>query len=411
MTKKNTMQAWLVVFGSGLLMLAQTGIGSNTLGLYLLPATEDMGISRTEFSAIFTLMSAVGIPLSLVLSTVMKKIGSTACVIGGAVLQGIGMLSVAFAKNPMMLYLGGILMGFGTIFAGLILAQTFVANWFVKGRGTAIGVTGTMLGVGTAIFSPILSNMIGAIGWRRSMMINALMSVILMIIAKLVFIKDTPEDLGMHPIGAEETEKVNSGIQTVTGMETKAVLNTKLFWMLAAAMFLISIVNQCVMTQQSAMIVDKGFTLEQAALVISVYSIVNTVNKLFAGVVVDKAGFKTTLFYIAVCTCGAILIMLYANNFSMMLMYGILYGTWPAVSSLYTTSTLPILFGRKNFVTINSWLFAILSFGAVVGPVFSAGMYDANGSYTLPLWCAFGATIIILIITFIVLQKKHYYAE
>ncbi len=58
------------------------------------------------------------------------------------------------------------------------------------------------IGVGGTIFSPVITWLLGAYGWRSTYRIMALIILVLALPAALFILRKRPEDMGLYPMAA-----------------------------------------------------------------------------------------------------------------------------------------------------------------------------------------------------------------
>lgn len=279
--------------------------------------------------------------------------------------------------------------------------QLVVTNWFVEKRGFIIGLVAASSGFGSAIFSPIIADMIVNIGWRSSCLITGIIIMVTVFLSVIFLVKPNPESLGLLPYGVDRIsqEKVTNGrIREIRGVMAKEAVKTAPFWAITIAIFFASFALKAMITQHAAMIQDKGFTLEQAGFALSVYSIANMVNKLVAGSVADKAGIKVVCLYCGVGFIASCALMLMGNSYLAILAYAVLSGFLPAIISLYGILASASLFGRKDIGALNGFSHSSSSIAALFSPAISGMIFTLTGSYTILI-----ATCIFIAIAFIFL--------
>jgi MFS family permease len=144
-----------------------------TLGFFLTPLSQANGWGRDVFAlalAVQNLLWGLGQPLA---GAVADRYGSVRVLAVGTLLYAVGLVLMAYATTPAMLYLSaGVLIGFGlsgcafTIVLGAfgkLLPEAWRSLAF--GYGTAAGSFGQFL------FSPLAVSLMGAVGWQETLVI------------------------------------------------------------------------------------------------------------------------------------------------------------------------------------------------------------------------------------------------
>ena len=164
-------QRWLIVLCGFFIMFAGFTIINSLHSLFMLPVTNELGISRTTFSIILSI-GGFGVALAspfmgkLLTRGNMKLIMST-CVI----LAGLGFMSYSLADSA--IHFGIVAFLIGICIAGFsnIPISIMLTNWFNEKKGMAMGIAFAGSGIGAAVLSPILSSLILNYGWRTTYII------------------------------------------------------------------------------------------------------------------------------------------------------------------------------------------------------------------------------------------------
>ncbi len=136
------------------------------------------------------------------------------------------------------------------------------ANWFIKYRGRVLGV----VTLGSPLFSVVgvggMTNLI-ANNWNGDYRLFYIgVSVILVAIAILVrfFIRDTPEEVGLYPDGADAAPKSESNEEEVH-LTVKQILSEKRAWLLIVSYGAFQFIINCCMSSMAArfMSLDPAF--------------------------------------------------------------------------------------------------------------------------------------------------------
>ena len=187
--------AWLAMFASG------PG-QSHTFSVFLLPISEDLGISRTSISSAYafaTLVAAFGLPRvgRLVdrhgVRTVLAAVGAAfgvAAVAFGAV-GGFVALTLGFAALRFF--------GQGSL---MLCAGNLASQWFDRKRGLALSLA--MLGFSVSVAAhPLFAQwLIDLLGWRMAWVVMGLATLAILLPPVLLLVFDRPEALGLRPDGA-----------------------------------------------------------------------------------------------------------------------------------------------------------------------------------------------------------------
>jgi sugar phosphate permease len=86
----------------------------------------------------------------------------------------------------------------------------FLANWFVRRRGLAIGIAFSGVGVGSIVILPWMQRLIVGTGWRTACL--AMAALVVVVLAPLnLLTRRRPEDMGLLPDGDRAPETAARG--------------------------------------------------------------------------------------------------------------------------------------------------------------------------------------------------------
>ena len=164
----------LVVAGC---LIAAAGNGVRTsLGLFTLPMTGDLGISRESWGLAMAIQNLVWGFAQPIAGAVADRYGTARVVAFGLLLYAAGLVAMAFSPNAVILDLtAGVLMGVG------IAVSSFSIVMIAFGRSVPQNQRPLIFGVATAassfgqfIFAPIGQGFINAFGWQSALTYLAL---------------------------------------------------------------------------------------------------------------------------------------------------------------------------------------------------------------------------------------------
>ena len=378
--KKEVYYGWFIVAVCALLMGTMTSFLVSLEGLYLVPMSEEMGISRSAVSLAATCSGGIGLLLSPVVGKMMSKksIRNIMTVsVAGAMLS---YYLRSYVKTSLQLYLVSIAMGAFYAFAATVPIAVLTSRWFVKKQGLAFSIAAIGSSFGTMIWSPVLTGLIDDYGWRIANRYLAL--AIFAVLTPLVFfvVRNDPADKGLDPYGAgEETDDKKT--ETITaGPSLGQARKSLAFWFLLLGIFIMMITVGGT-KHVPAFLTDSGFSPENVALYTSLYAFAGILSKLLMGIVCDRFGIKGGLVMGLGLTVAAYIVAFYVNSFAMLIVIAVING----LASGRTTILPPIFtkqyFGTEHYSEIYGWVNAIVSLGMAVNGTVIALIYDNTGNY------------------------------
>jgi len=365
----------------------------------------------------FTVAAAIPIPLSLFSFKIFKMLKMRTLYILGGIINAIGFYIMSISTTVTVLYIGAFIMGFGVFANGYLTGGALLTQWFDKNRGLVMGIIGAAAGVGSLVFSPIIASIIDSQGYQFALLVSAIIVGVSVTFSGIFLIKDKPSDYGLKAYGQSLDQ--NFGDQSfaakpganIPGLSLAEAKKLPLFYFVIVCGFMITTLGQGVSTQQSAMIMDKGFTLVQASYALSIYSLANTLNKILSGVIIDKFGLKALISYCGVGLVAACLIIMFATSYPAMIAFAILACLWSAMSVSFTIMANTFLFERKEIGAIQGFTQVAQSLGAMTGPILAGLCFSIKGTYSLWLVITIVAVVALIGIVFYVLQDKNSYVN
>ena len=174
---------------------------------------------------------------------IIDKVGPQWLGVFGGLVAGVCLIGLAFTQQLWLVYLifavsGGV--GFGGGPGGNLLTTVPVAKWFVVKRGCAMAITsaGMVAGASTGIL--IAQWMIRTIGWRGAWVVFGSAVIVIVVPVSALFMRRSPEDLGLLPDGATERLESMENSAAVSEVDWTAgeALRTSTLWLILGALAL-----------------------------------------------------------------------------------------------------------------------------------------------------------------------------
>lgn len=399
MENKKFHRAWVVLIGCCFLMMA-LALLTTCMGFFIKPVCDALGFERGAFTIYYSIAGLIGVFAMPMWGRIIPKIGIKPAVAIGGTGGAIFMFLFGFCKSLPAFYILGLFMGI--MVAGITVLPTsiLINTWFQEKRGLAMGIAMACSGVGGAVFSPVLQNIITSHGWQAGYMANGVGLFILTVPVALLLLKGSPAEVGLKPYGAID-DKTSSGSQQVelVGVASGTALKSGPFFALALAIVILNMVTGSIQ-HMPAHFANIGISAAAASGIVSIIMLTVIVSKILLGIVNDRFG------SLAAVTLAFILMAIGFAGFAMFKAYGtvIIFAVFYAVGLASTTVMAPLLtgqmFGQKDYSAIYAIIGAMGSLGLALGTPLIGVVYDKTGTYTP----AFYICIIAIIITFALLS-------
>lgn len=387
-----------------------------SFGVFMKPMSEAMGWSRTQMSLGATINLICYAVASPVIGRMMDRLGVKATLLIGAPLAGLGLMSLYFLHSLWQFYvLYGVVVAIGSNMVGRIAQATIVANWFIKGRGIALGITAVSIGLGTSVFAPVANAILHAFNWQTAFVFLGGTFFALVLLPAVIFIKGRglPEDRGFGPDGAplESARSGKGAARRPAGPDDWTVaeaFRTWALWGLFIALGLSYMGDYIVLFHGVAAFQDRGLSAAAATAILAVGTLVSSAGRLGFGWLVDHLSARTCIAVMLavqitampfVIAGGASTAMLYTFAIVWGLGYGGLATLLPAVSSEY--------FGRRNFGAIFGFVTMATVLGGAIGSTFGGWVYDTRGDYELAWYASIAMRAVAAVAVFTMARKPR----
>ena len=387
---------WYIVATSFVVQLACPFYLSSTLGVLLKSITTDLGVSRGTFSLMRSLELVAYAAVSPWVGSLLDRYGARGLMVIGAAISVVGFLMLGYARN----FWEFTLLRVGPVSIGHALVCYFVINvtisrWFVKKRGRAVAIAHLGQGLSKTTISVVAAYLLTAIGWRRMWMLFGGLVVFLILIPAALFMRRSPEDMGLHPDGAPGPYEADAASNPDASRRGQApadttwtrreAVGTSAFWFITLIFSTVDLGIAGFNLHVFSFISDMGYSIPQAGTVVMVMAGTQLGSGLLLGFISERMSVrKSTALMFVVQAAGLVAAMqtaeltwLYAAFF----LYGFGLGGVQVLQEVMWAN----YFGRLSLGTVRGLSVPILLLFAAAGAPFFGYLYDYTGSYDLSL--------------------------
>ena len=211
--------------GSCFLLLAAIAFIAAGYSVVAIPLGREFGPSRMVLMLAMTVLSAVSALLAPLLGTLMDRVPLQRLMVLGSLLLGAGYAALSFTTSfTQVLVVFGLLVAPANVLLGPVAATVLLSRWFVKRRGTAIGIAIAGISMGSVVYPPLVQWLLDTFAWREAFRVLALILLVFTLPAAALVV-NRPADKGLHPDGAEtdpEPARGSTGGQATAGNRPSA---------------------------------------------------------------------------------------------------------------------------------------------------------------------------------------------
>lgn len=376
---------WWIAAAATLLNALSGGIFYFGFSVFFLPISRDLGLSRAQTSLVFAVGRLLGGIQAPVVGALVDKFGPRIIIAVGSTLAGLGLILMGFTHafwSFFLVYALAVSIGAN---AGFFSPTAAALNrWFVKRRGTVMGIAFAGVTAGAAVIVPLLSALVRTLGWRAAASVAGIATIAIALPLSLV-VRHSPEEMGLVPDGQRSAEDGTAalprdGTTKAVDFTTREALKTSAFWILAIGILIKWSISTAVVVHGVPMLVSSGLSQQDAAYAFSLYAFLNTGSRFAMGLAGDRWSKGRLMALSTLADIAAMSVLLMANALWQSYLFVLLYAMGNGGTAL-AGPTLGDYFGGARFATIQGFMTSIFTAGQMASTVLAGYVFDATGSY------------------------------
>ena len=403
---------WIIAFVVLVEMFVWGGIGNNITGLYVIPVTESLGVSRGSFSLVMSLSSLMGFVSTMVSGILFLHFGYRKLVLSGLLIAGVTLCFLFGSANHLaVLSIGVAIYGLCSGFCSTAGMTKIIGDWFHEKRGLVLGLVSSATGFGGSLFCMLQTKIIQNHGWRASYRVSG---ICILATAVLLFltIRNRPDDVKLRPYGEGRlpTKKRHRGGQSEAawaGFSLQELLRKPTFYLMLGLTLM-----GCLSMYMAFYVVvphmqDRGLTADQAATIQSVMLLGLSVAKILSGWLCDVIGPKWVTCLCLTFGIVGMWFMADVQNMTTALIIISVYTICLPITSITVPLLTSELFGYRAHDTAVGLLLSVISIGGMIASPVMNLIYDAMGTYRVGLrvGAVFGLIVMVLYLVLFALAK------
>jgi MFS family permease len=289
----------------------------------------------------------------------------------------------------LVVYLGVISLAHsgGFMHAPMVLTN----SWFIRKRARAITINSASFSLGGVVIAPMLSAIVLSWGWRWGAAFAGVMFLLIGVPLSLT-IRRSPESMGLLPDGddpsasmADQKNEPQWHAPAEVDVTTGEAFRSFTFWTLVLGNAVRNMSYHAIATHFVPLMVWKGMSQPQAALLLSSFAFLGMTSTLLLGWFADRVNKPRLVAGILFIAAGGMLLPVFGSSMWLLLLFTLLF---TAVESTYAIGWAVVgdFFGRKHFAKIRGYMSFFYMWGGVAGPVIAGAIYDRWQTYEPMLW-------------------------
>lgn len=392
---------WTLIVALGVITIVTYGTSQYLFGLLVVPASQELHVSRVEVSSAYSAGLVVAALLALPVGRLVDRHGARWVLCVGSAVSAASLLGLSRAGGIVPFYVlwaGGV----GVAMALTLYPVTFVvvANWFVRRRGSAMALLTTIGGLSSPLFVPFSGWLIAAQGWRGALPLLALTQVA-MLPVQVAFVRRRPEDLGLAPDGFPHSAPGagSDPAAAAAGATARDAARTPAFWLLTLAGSAGLFAAFALQVHQVPYMIAEGLDPVLAASIAGIIGLVSIPGRFVLNMLSQRLAGQALLAGALALMTAAVVVLLFARSVPLFVAYAVLYGIGYGAVNPLRASVMADHFGRRAFGAITGVQNVPVILCSAGGPVLVGRLFDVTGDYRPALVCLAAAGALAVVAT------------
>jgi MFS family permease len=379
---KRVYYGWYLVAASALVYVVAVGATMGVYGLYVLPVSAELKLSRADMNTGLILINLGAAALAPFIGRLLdwfpvRRVMTFCALVFGASLTTLGLshslwLSAAvLAVAAPTAYLG----------AGSLSATVILARWFTANRGRAMALAGLGIFLGPLLLAPAVGFMIETWGWRTSLLVTGAVLTALLLPLGFV-IRERPGADDIEP-SARAVAPAAAGGDAARPLTASEILRRPAFWTVALSVSLSMGVAQTLIVTLVPLARQSGLTMMQATSLISTMGVGAIVTTLLLAVIADRIDRVLILAMLFILGALVNAALLSGEGYPLLLACAAVLGAITGMVTPVFYALLADIFGTTSFGTVRGLSFFVLAAVAMVGIRFAGEVFDRTGTYRM----------------------------
>jgi len=396
LSKRKFFYGWYIVGTGFLTNIASTFALASTLSIFLKPLTAELGISRGVFSLLRSGEGIIGALIAPFVGTLVDRHGGRWLIAIGTAIVAVGYLMLGHVETFTQFALVRLtFVTFGDALMGSMVINIVIAQWFLRRRGRAFAISSMGVGFAKVCMPIVAASLIVWFGWRQTWMVFGLVTLVLGVVPALLFIRRSPEEMGLLPDGTEEpivsdhtrVRQNRAAADATTNQDLEwtrgEAMRTRTFWLLVITFGIASVGVTGLNLHVYPYVTDLGHPPLVAATVMSVIASMQLFSPLAWGFFAEHVDVRiAAMLRFVIQGIGLGLAMLTPSLFCLyagFFLYGIGLGGNMVLPEVLWAN----YFGRRSLGKVRGLGLLISQVMAAAGPPFFGFLFDITNGYGL----------------------------
>ena len=394
---------WWMAVAASLVSFAGVAFFNPVLGALVPALQEQFGWSVAAIAAAMTIGTVAAAVIAPIIGPLADRYGARWMLVGSVALMVALLALLAFINELWQLWL---LYGLGrAIGVGIVdlVVVVAIANWFVRDRGRAMGLTMIGTRAGMSLMPLLLAWTLGFGGLRAGFLGLAVLVAVLAFLPPLI-IRRRPEDVGLRlpraPAGADEPSDADP-VWTV-----RQALRTRAFWLLLLGTSVLMVVGGSVNFTFVSHLTSNGVGDSTAVFALSLWAGMGIIGGIAGGELRQRLSVRFALPGVICVTAASLVWFVLADSVWMGLVFAVWHGLSFGAQLPLNRISFPDYFGRYSVGAIRGVTAPVQFALNAFGPLVAGFIFDWQGSYDA-LYVAFVALLLLASLSILAAPKPR----
>jgi predicted MFS family arabinose efflux permease len=320
-------------------------------------------------------------------------------------------LTTQMRSQWQLMLLWGVLVGTGTGVTSMVLAAVVATRWFDERRGLVVGALSAANATGQLVFLPLLASLVAGRGWRAACFVVAASAIVVFVLV-LLFMRDRPQDVGLHPYGhrpaAPGAPRPPAALAPLEAL--RLAVRSRAFWILAGTFFVCGAsTNGLIGTHLIAACHDYGIPEIRSAQLLAMMGLFDIAGTTASGWLTDRYSSRHLLFaYYTLRGLSLLYLPLTLDSGAHGLAwFAVFYGLDWIATVPPTVQLAGEALGRENTGVVYGWIAASHQLGASLAAFGAGAIRSGLGDYRVAFWIA-GALCVGAGLSFVTIGRRTF---
>jgi MFS family permease len=264
-----------------------------------------------------------------------------------------------------------------------LTATTAAARWFVRRRGSALGIVSAAGAAGISTAPLLLERLISSHGWRTAWLLEGLLIWAIVIPLAVFAMRDDPAHLGQRPDGVPAED--HDASREERGATRREAFTTPFFWVLTAGVAVSGLLSTALAFNQISLLGERGLSTAEAAANFIPQTVAGLLATLATGHMVDRINSRWLTAASMLMLAGALVWAVVVNPGWSAIGFGVALGASGASIRALEFASVPRYFGTRHLGSIRGLVASVSVGSTAFGPLLFATGFELTGSYTTVL--------------------------